>query len=203
MKKLLVQEEAMIPALFYNLKRALLPLLDDSTYVTMQSVSAAAEARGRNGKDRLPSKKQDQVKLNEENKRKRSLESGQIGSGPGLFGQNSKLTNGKSETGTVSTEEVSIISSLKSTECTEMEHTENGNNVKNEIAAIVGEKSVIQSDSVEREDDAPEKKRSKIVVSTAVEGEEVEVEGDDSDDEIIDDENVCNSSYCPPCYELA
>jgi hypothetical protein len=36
MKKLLAQEEAMIPALFHNLKRALIPLLDDSTYVTMQ-----------------------------------------------------------------------------------------------------------------------------------------------------------------------
>lgn len=94
MKKLLVQEEAMIPALFYNLKRALLPLLDDSTYTTMQAVSAAAEARGRSGKDRLPSKKQDQQKNMEESRRKRVADSGILGPGPGLFGQNSKLTNG-------------------------------------------------------------------------------------------------------------
>ena len=65
MKKLLAQEEAMIPALFFNLKRALIPLLDDSTYVTMQEVAAAAESRGRNGKDRLPSKKQEQQRNNE------------------------------------------------------------------------------------------------------------------------------------------
>ena len=201
MKKLLVQEEAMIPALFYNLKRALLPLLDDSTYVTMQSVSAAAEARGRNGKDRLPSKKQDQVKLNEENKRKRSLESGQIGSGPGLFGQNSKLTNGKSETGIVSTEEVSIISSSKLPVNTEIGRTENGNG--NENKNENDEKSVTQLDSVGGDEDAPEKKRIKTILSTAVEGEEVEGEGDESDDEIIGDRNVCTSSYCPPCYELA
>jgi hypothetical protein len=94
MKKLLAQEEVMIPALFYNLKRALLPLLDDSTYVTMQAVSAAAESRGRSGKDRLPSKKQDQDKKNEGNKRKRSAEGASKGTGPGLFGQNSNLTNG-------------------------------------------------------------------------------------------------------------
>ena len=202
MKKLLVQEEAMIPALFYNLKRALLPLLDDSTYVTMQSVSAAAEARGRNGKDRLPSKKQDQVKLNEENKRKRSLESGQIGSGPGLFGQNSKLTNGKSETGTVSTVEVSIISSLKLPVNTDIGRTENENKNKNGNENE-SKMSAVQVNSVEGEDDAPEKKRIKTILSTAVEGEEVEVEGDESDDEIIEDRNVCTSSYCPPCYELA
>lgn len=97
MKKLLVQEEAMIPALFFNLKRALLPLLDDSTYVTMAAVAAAAESRGRSGKDRLPSKKQDQLKNHEENKRKRSLESESKGSGPGLFGLNSNLSNKKKE----------------------------------------------------------------------------------------------------------
>lgn len=107
MKKLLVQEEAMIPALFYNLKRALLPLLDDSTYTTMQAVSAAAEARGRSGKDRLPSKKQDQQKNMEENRRKRSSDSGILGQGPGLFGQNSKLTNGhKSAADELNTEDV-------------------------------------------------------------------------------------------------
>jgi ribosomal protein L12E/L44/L45/RPP1/RPP2 len=98
MKKLLVQEEAMIPALFYNLKRALLPLLDDSTYVTMAAVAAAAESRGRSGKDRLPSKKQDQLKNHEENKRKRSLESESKGSGPGLFGLNSNLSNKRKDT---------------------------------------------------------------------------------------------------------
>ena len=94
MKKLLAQEEVMIPALFYNLKRALLPLLDDSTYVTMQAVAAAAESRGRSGKDRMPSKKLAQDKINEGNKRKRSADCSSMGSGPGLFGQNSNLTNG-------------------------------------------------------------------------------------------------------------
>ena len=113
MKKLLAQEEAMIPALFYNLKRALLPLLDDSTYVTMQAVAAAAESRGRSGKDRLPSKKQDQDKKNEGNKRKRSAECSSKGPGPGLFGQNSNLTNGNS------TSVIPLVILDNATECRE------------------------------------------------------------------------------------
>ena len=162
MKKLLVQEEAMIPALFYNLKRALIPLLDDSTYVTMQAVAASAEARGRSGKDRLPSKKQDQEKHNEENKRKRSLESGGLGSGPGLFGQNSNLTNGKKETQTtcISVEKMSEMAKSSSSPTWKRN----------------------KSDSAKIEDDGGD---------------------DDSDGDAHDDKNICTSSYCPPCYELA
>jgi hypothetical protein len=42
-KKLLSQEEAMVPALFYNLRRAFLPLLHDDTYEAMQKVSQSLE----------------------------------------------------------------------------------------------------------------------------------------------------------------
>jgi hypothetical protein len=55
-KKLLVQEESMIPNLFYNLKRALVPLMDDAVYDVMATVAAAADARGRNPLHRLPQK---------------------------------------------------------------------------------------------------------------------------------------------------
>ena len=162
MKKLLVQEEAMIPALFYNLKRALIPLLDDSTYVTMQAVAASAEARGRSGKDRLPSKKQDQEKHNEENKRKRSLESGGLGSGPGLFGQNSNLTNGKKDIQTIPI-------------------------------------SVDKNSEMEKSSPDPIRKRTKTDATHMKD----DGDDDDSDDDAHDDKNVCTSSYCPPCYELA
>ena len=37
-KKLLSQEEAMVPALFFNLRRAFLPLMDDDIYDSMESV---------------------------------------------------------------------------------------------------------------------------------------------------------------------
>jgi len=37
-KKLLAQEEAMVPALFFNLRRAFLPLMDDDIYDSMESV---------------------------------------------------------------------------------------------------------------------------------------------------------------------
>lgn len=44
-KKLLAQEEAMIPDLFCNLRRALQPLMDDSIYETMKEVNRAIEKR--------------------------------------------------------------------------------------------------------------------------------------------------------------
>lgn len=44
-KKLLAQEEAMIPDLFCNLRRALQPLMDDSIYETMREVNRAIEMR--------------------------------------------------------------------------------------------------------------------------------------------------------------
>ena len=87
-KKLLAQEEAMIPALFFNLKRALVPLLADETYEVMSGVAAAAEARGRNPMHRLPKEK-----------KAKGVTDGQgpgSGPGPGLFGVQSHLTNGKS-----------------------------------------------------------------------------------------------------------
>jgi tRNA(Ile)-lysidine synthase TilS/MesJ len=43
-KKLLAQEEAMVPALFYNLRRAFLPLMHEDTYVAMEKVSQMVEA---------------------------------------------------------------------------------------------------------------------------------------------------------------
>ena len=59
MKDLLAQEEIMIPALFSSLKKALTPLLDDSTYVAMRAVMASAEARGRSGMKKSSSNKRD------------------------------------------------------------------------------------------------------------------------------------------------
>jgi hypothetical protein len=56
-KKLLAQEEAMVPALFFNLRRALVPLLADEAYEAMAAVAAAAEARGRNPMHRPPQAK--------------------------------------------------------------------------------------------------------------------------------------------------
>lgn len=45
-KKLLRQEEAMVPNLFGNLKKALLPLMDDSLYEEMKRVSQRIAVRG-------------------------------------------------------------------------------------------------------------------------------------------------------------
>ena len=82
-KKLLVQEEAMIPALFFNLKRALIPFMADETYEVMSAVNVATDARGRNPMHKqLPAGKQPK--------------STHDGLGPGLFGTQSHLTNGRS-----------------------------------------------------------------------------------------------------------
>lgn len=81
-KKLLVQEEAMIPALFFNLKRALIPFMADETYKVMSAVNVATDARGRNPMHKqLPAGKQPKCIHG--------------GLGPGLFGTQSLLTNGK------------------------------------------------------------------------------------------------------------
>lgn len=48
MKKLLSQEEAMVPDLFCNLKHAMLPLMDDSIYETMKDVLKSIEGRDTN-----------------------------------------------------------------------------------------------------------------------------------------------------------
>jgi hypothetical protein len=118
-KKLLVQEESMIPNLFYNLKRALVPLMDDAVYDVMASVAAAADARGRNPQHRLPQRMiqsqsgaaagADEVdedtkeESGADNKRKRPAPSWQgqdLGPGPGMFGSSSNLTNGKNTSAT-------------------------------------------------------------------------------------------------------
>lgn len=54
MKKLMAQEETMVPNLFYNLKRALMPLLHDDTYVAMAAVTTAIEANNLTTKSRAP-----------------------------------------------------------------------------------------------------------------------------------------------------
>lgn len=54
MKKLMAQEETMVPNLFYNLKRALMPLLHDDTYVAMAAVTAAIEENANSAKIRAP-----------------------------------------------------------------------------------------------------------------------------------------------------
>ena len=46
-KKLLKQEESMVPGLFYNLRKAFLPLLHDDTYVAMTNVVQQIEARNK------------------------------------------------------------------------------------------------------------------------------------------------------------
>jgi tRNA(Ile)-lysidine synthase TilS/MesJ len=58
MKKLLMQEESMIPSLYYNLRRAFIPLLHDETYAAMEKVQKQVEEMGqdkrqqRNGKNK-------------------------------------------------------------------------------------------------------------------------------------------------------
>jgi hypothetical protein len=58
MKKLLMQEESMIPALYFNLRRAFIPLLHDETYVAMEKVQKLVDELGqdkrqqRNGKNK-------------------------------------------------------------------------------------------------------------------------------------------------------
>lgn len=46
MKQLLSQEEAMVPALFYNMKRALLPLMHSDTYETMRRITQIIDGKG-------------------------------------------------------------------------------------------------------------------------------------------------------------
>lgn len=51
MKRLLSQEEAMIPTLFSNMRKALVPLMASSTYVAMDGVCKEVEARARRSHD--------------------------------------------------------------------------------------------------------------------------------------------------------
>lgn len=47
----------MVPGLFFNLKRALVPLMHDDTYETMHRVAEEIDQNGRNPKGRLPAPK--------------------------------------------------------------------------------------------------------------------------------------------------
>ena len=47
----------MVPALYCNLKRALIPLLHEDTYKTMDSVTHAVDLAGRNPRNRPPQPK--------------------------------------------------------------------------------------------------------------------------------------------------
>ena len=47
MKKLLLQEESMIPALYSNLKRGLIPLMDDRTHKLMNNINNEIELIGK------------------------------------------------------------------------------------------------------------------------------------------------------------
>lgn len=52
LKKLMAQEETMVPNLFYNMKRALMPLMADETYTAMDNVTRLIEAVNNNPKIR-------------------------------------------------------------------------------------------------------------------------------------------------------
>jgi hypothetical protein len=47
----------MVPGLFFNLRRALLPLLADETYEAMRAVGQEVERRGKEFKERFSSKR--------------------------------------------------------------------------------------------------------------------------------------------------
>eukprot|EP00602_Paraphysomonas_sp_CaronLab_P001188 CAMPEP_0185020696 /NCGR_PEP_ID=MMETSP1103-20130426/3333_1 /TAXON_ID=36769 /ORGANISM="Paraphysomonas bandaiensis, Strain Caron Lab Isolate" /LENGTH=1106 /DNA_ID=CAMNT_0027551757 /DNA_START=21 /DNA_END=3341 /DNA_ORIENTATION=- len=72
-KKLLSQEETMIPSLFNNLRKALLPLMHDDTYTAMERVSADIEKMGRRIGGRAPKgQQQHEGKSNSEDDAKRA-----------------------------------------------------------------------------------------------------------------------------------
>ena len=48
MKRLLAQEEAMVPGLFANLRKAVLPFMDNAVYSTMKKINDEIESRGNN-----------------------------------------------------------------------------------------------------------------------------------------------------------
>lgn len=56
MKKLMAQEETMVPNLFFNLRRALTPLMHDATYAAMNEVSQLIEKASYNPKNRTAAK---------------------------------------------------------------------------------------------------------------------------------------------------
>lgn len=65
-KQLLAQEESMVPALFFNLRRALLPLMDDSSYDAMAKVAERIANAGTERNDGRSRKREAQEDLNTE-----------------------------------------------------------------------------------------------------------------------------------------
>lgn len=57
MKKLMEQEEAMVPALFHNLRKALLPMLHDDFYETTRRIQQEVESTGSKPGARVSSKR--------------------------------------------------------------------------------------------------------------------------------------------------
>jgi len=79
MKKLLMQEESMIPALYYNLRRAFIPLLHDDTYTAMDIIAKQVEVLGQDTRQRKDketgrSKRQDKIEVENEPLSKRLKE---------------------------------------------------------------------------------------------------------------------------------
>ena len=66
-KKLLKQEEAMVPALFHNLKKALLPLMANETYFSMDKIIRDIEVRQKMEKNTSSSKQDRDCRINEKN----------------------------------------------------------------------------------------------------------------------------------------
>lgn len=69
LKKLMQQEETMVPNLFFNLKRALMPLMHSDTYEAMDSVNLLIEAAGASVSNR--------ERIAESVRRKRQLPTGE------------------------------------------------------------------------------------------------------------------------------
>jgi tRNA(Ile)-lysidine synthase TilS/MesJ len=67
-KKLLMQEESMIPALYYNLRRAFIPLLHDDTYIAMNNVVKLVEELGQDSRQRNKKDKNGMKRHVEDNK---------------------------------------------------------------------------------------------------------------------------------------
>ena len=64
MKKLLMQEESMIPALYYNLKRAFIPLLHDETYAAMEKVQKQVEEMGQDKRQQRNGRNKREMEIN-------------------------------------------------------------------------------------------------------------------------------------------
>ena len=72
-KRLLAQEESMVPALFTNMRRALLPLMHDDIYVTMEGITRSLE-EANTGKPMEDSKKRAILSTNSIKKEKKGKE---------------------------------------------------------------------------------------------------------------------------------